>query len=92
MPRKRMKKKQMQGNGVMDILKGVNKFLRKNKVISTGVSAIAPILPGKYRKYATTGANVARQLGYGVGLPGGSGLRLAGQGRKRRVGRPCKKK
>ncbi len=91
MPKKRMTKKQMQGNGVMDILKGVNKFLKKSKIISTTADAFAPVIPKKYRGYVSAGSKVAKQYGYGVQLPGGGGLRLAGQGRKKRVGRPRKK-
>ena len=33
-------KAEMQGEGIMDILKGVNKFLKKNKIISKGADLL----------------------------------------------------
>jgi hypothetical protein len=93
-----MTKKQMEGSGIKDILKGVNKFLRKHKVISKGASIAAKVGPKKYRKGARATAGIAKQLGYGKGgalrLAGQRGPRGRGPGTRRRkiVGRPRKKK
>lgn len=85
MPRK-MSKKEMEGNGIKDIVKGLNKFLKKHKVISRGASIIEPVA-GKHKSKVRKVGQVAKQLGYGKG----SGLKLAGAGKKRRVGRPKKR-
>lgn len=65
-------KAELQGEGFMDILKGVNKFLRKHKVISktAGVLDLLEVpLAGKVKKTASV-------LGYGSSggslRPGGS--------------------
>ena len=82
-----MTKKQMEGNGIKDIVKGLNKFLKKHHVISRGASIIEPVA-GKHKSKVRKVGKVAKQLGYGKG----SGLKLAGTGRrKRRVGRPKKR-
>lgn len=79
-----------QGEGIMDIFKGINKFLRKTKIIS-GLAGVASAIPGLQGIAAPVGA-ISGSLGYGKkkrappkkkkgrGLnPGGGGLSLAGQ-------------
>ena len=88
-------KAELQGEGIMDILKGVNKFLRKHKVISKTAGVLDVVgVPhaGKIQK----GAKV---LGYGSSggamRPGGSrggALRPGGsRGACRGRGNPKKK-
>lgn len=79
----------MEGKGIFG---KINKFLKKTKLISTVGGLAGPLLSGVYPaagKAITIGANVAKQAGYGVALPGGAktvsaaqvrGL-MAGQGR-----------
>ncbi len=72
---------------VVKVLKDVNKFLRKHKLLSKGAKIAVKVAPKKYKSKISTAGNIAEQLGYGVSLPGGaygSGLRLAGQGKKRK--------
>ena len=95
-------------------LKKVNAFLRKERLLSKGLTVGIKVVPKKHKSKVTKTRDVVKLLGYGkkgagLGLPGGSrggckgsGLKLAGQGAKkrkakkkpgpkRRVGRPCKK-
>ena len=87
---------------VGQVLKKVNAFLKKNKLISKGAKIAVAVAPKKYKGRIKIAGETAGLLGYGscgggLGLPGGRrgrGLKLAGAGkrkRKRRVGRPCKK-
>jgi hypothetical protein len=50
------------GGGFFD---DVNKWLKKTKIISTGLGAIAPVLPGGYGIAAGGVGGLAKQLGYG---------------------------
>ena len=80
---------------VAKVLKGVNKFLKKHKLISKGAKIAVKVAPKKYKKSIGTAGSVAEMLGYGVSLPGGAygqGLRLAGAGKKRKRKRRVKKK
>ena len=89
--------KRMTGAGkkkeVGKVLKKVNTFLKKNKLISKGAKVLvkSKIVPKKHRGKIKAAGEVAELLGYGTmkgrgtSLPGG-GLRLAGTG-KRRKGR-----
>ena len=77
---------EMKGARTLRKLKGVNRFLRKHKLISKGATVVSKVGPKKYRATAAKSAAIAKQLGYG--------LRLAGAGKKkkkRRRGRPCGK-
>tara|TARA_R110000850_G_scaffold83349_2_gene178912 strand:- start:1979 stop:2233 length:255 start_codon:yes stop_codon:yes gene_type:complete len=66
----------------------VNKFLKKNKILSRGASLGSQFLPGKYKLAGTALGGIAKQLGYGRcggGLKlAGSGLSLSGGMRRRR--------
>ena len=88
---------------VAKVLKGVNKFLKKHKLLSKGakIAVKSGIVPKKYKKSVSAAGDVAGLLGYGkmcgrgVSLPGGAygqGLRLAGQGKKRKRKKRVKKK
>jgi hypothetical protein len=87
---------------VAKVLKGVNKFLKKHKLLSKGakIAVQSGVVPKKYRKGVKSAGTVAEMLGYGkmrgrgVSLPGGaygSGLRLAGAGKKRKRKKTKKK-
>ena len=91
MPRRNKTVKELKGEGVMDILKGVNKFLRKHKIISKAADIAASVAPDNFKGKAKTASAVAKTLGYGLTPPGG-GLRLAGQGKRGRKKRASKKK
>ena len=73
---------------VTKVLKKVDAFLKKNKLISKGAKVLVKVAPKKHRAKIKAAGDVAQLLGYGVGLPGGaccgSGLKLAGQGKKRK--------
>lgn len=76
---------------VAKVLKGVNKFLKEHKLISKGAKVLVKVAPEKYKsKIAATG-DVAQMLGYGVSLPGG-GLKLAGQGKRKKAKKKGAKK
>tara|TARA_R110002126_G_scaffold53398_1_gene144374 strand:- start:811 stop:1104 length:294 start_codon:yes stop_codon:yes gene_type:complete len=86
---------------VAKVLKGVNKFLKKHKLLSKGAKIAVKVAPKKYKKSIGVAGDVAEMLGYGkmrgrgVSLPGGAygqGLRLAGQGKKRKRKKRVKKK
>lgn len=74
---------------VAKVLKKVNTFLKKNKLISKGSKILVKVAPKKHKAKIRAAGDVAELLGYGVGLPGGrgcrgAGLKLAGQGNKRK--------
>ena len=62
-----MTKKEMQGEGIFDIVKGINKFLKKHKVLSTAadVGEVFGI------PHAGDAKKLAKLGGYGL-RPGGS--------------------
>lgn len=62
--RRRVRRRQ-QGDGLFDVLKGVNSFLKRTGIISKGAKALGGILPGSYGNIAGTVGNVAGSLGYG---------------------------
>lgn len=76
---------------VAKVLKKVDTFLKKNKLISKGSRILVKVAPKKHRAKIKAAGDVAELLGYGVGLPGGrrcgkgAGLKLAGQGKRKRV-------
>ena len=90
MPARKLTALQQRGmgkkQGAKKVLKEVNKFLRKHKVLSKGAKLVAP-LSGKYEGKVRLAGKVAGMAGYGArrgsGLSpaGGGGLRLAGQRR-----------
>lgn len=43
----------------------VNNWLKKTKIISTGLGGLAPMLPGQYGLLAGGVGGIANQLGYG---------------------------
>ena len=75
---------------VTKVLKKVDAFLKKNKLISKGSKILVKVAPKKHRAKIKAAGDVAELLGYGVGLPGGrgccrgAGLKLSGQGKKRK--------
>ena len=83
MPMKRSTKKvrrvrRMRGRGLMSFLGKANRFLRRSKLVSTVGSALgAAAVP-----FASQIGSVANRLGYG--RKRGSGLNLAGAGRRMR--------
>jgi hypothetical protein len=92
-PRKRaVARVGQQGDGFMDIMKGLNGFLKQSKIISTLAPALG-LIPGVGPVLAPAIGGVAGSLGYGKkrtkraapkkrgsGLnPAGRGLLLAGQ-------------
>lgn len=52
-----------QGDGFLDVLKGIGNFIKDNKIISNGLGAIGAATGNKW---ANVGAQVARQLGLGT--------------------------
>ena len=68
---------------VAKVLKGVDKYLKEHKLISKGAKVLVKVAPEKYKGKLSAAGDVAKMLGYGVSLPGGS-LRLAGQGKKKK--------
>lgn len=70
MPRKRRRN----GKGIKDVLNKIHNFVKSNKLISRGASALAPIA-GPY-------ANVVRNVGVAAGALG-YGRRKRGRPRKR---------
>ena len=87
MPAKKVSVKVMEGKGkkkgVKKTLRGVNAFLRKHKILSKGAKLVAP-LSGKYEGKIRLAGKTSAALGYGLSPAGGGGLRLAGQGKKRK--------
>ena len=81
-----------------EVLKKVNTFLKKHKLISKGAKVLVKVAPKKHRGKIKAAGDVAGLLGYGVSLPGGGlklagqGLKLAGQGKKRKGKKPGPKK
>lgn len=84
--RKVVRKKNAQsGEGIMDIFKSINKFLKKTKIIS-GLAKVASVVPG-LGEIAAPVAGVAGSLGYGkrkkvakrAPKKKGAGLNLPGQ-------------
>lgn len=58
------------GEGFFDVLKGANKFLKDNKLLSTGATALGSVLSTipqttAYAQYANNAANLAKTYGYG---------------------------
>lgn len=81
----------MRGGGFMDFLKGVNNVLKSTKIGSTVGNALGGILPGKFGAIASGIGQGLGSIGYGrrqrryrsAMRPRGSGLTLAGAGRRR---------
>ena len=77
-----MTKREMQGEGIFDILKGVNKFLKKHKVLSTAAD-VGEVFgvphAGKAKRLAKLG-------GYGLRPGGSSGGSLRPGGSRSRGG------
>lgn len=69
------------GSRFMKFLSKANKFLRKSKLISQGSKFLSK---NTKLPYMDKIAAVSQMAGYGLSTTGGS-LRLAGQGRRRRV-------
>mgnify|MGYP003627704693 CR=1 FL=1 len=87
---------EMKGEGIMDIVKGINKFLKKNKVISkaAGVAQIVGVphagKVGKIAGVAGYGRGGALRMGGGALRPGGA-RRASGKGKKKGTMKPKKK-
>ena len=82
MPRKRKARRKQHGEGpVWDWIKKnagkAHDFVKSNKLISRGASALAPLVPAAYSGTVSNIGNVASKLGYGK--------------RQRKRGRPKKK-
>lgn len=79
--------RRFRGRGLTEWLSKAGKWIKDNKFVSRGLSAVSNILPPGYSTVAKTAGSVAGALGYGrrrrhirgsgIGLAGGS-LRLAG--------------
>ena len=79
-----MRRRRIRGAGVGSWLKNLYNTVRDKKLISRGLSAIAPYT-GSYSPIASGAATVASKLGFGRRRPRmyrGKGLRLAGGARR----------
>lgn len=65
MPKKRKPKRKHQGKGLKEVLGKIHNFIKGNKLISRGASALAPILPGTYGSVVRGVGSAAANLGYG---------------------------
>lgn len=83
-----MTKKEMQGEGIFDVLKGLNKLIKKSKIVST-VAEVGDIVgvphAGKVKRIAKLG-------GYGLRPGGSSGGGLRPGGARSRGGAKKKRK
>ena len=68
MPKKRKPKRKHQGKGIKEVLGKIHNFIKGNKLISRGASALAP-LAGPYSGAVSRVGSVAANLGYGRKKP-----------------------
>lgn len=58
-------KRGMRGAGFMDWLRRAGSFIKSNKLVSRGLSALGSVLPAQYGVLAKSAGTVADKLGYG---------------------------
>ena len=91
MPHRRLhfggRRRGMRGGGFGNFLSGLNKFAKDTKIGSTVANALGGLLPGKFGAIAGGIGQGLGSLGYGRRrrrhAARGSGLTLAGAGRRR---------
>jgi len=64
MPRKRKTTRNMKGKGIREILGKIHDFVKKNKLISRGLTAVTPFA-GSFSPLTAGAATGAAALGYG---------------------------
>ncbi len=59
------KRRSMRGRGLGDWLRRAGSFIKDNKLVSRGLSALSGVVPAQYKPLASGAAGIASQLGLG---------------------------